>query len=75
MANTEIEFRTVKRKQDKKWVDVEFAELQPGDKFRMWEPDGTIIRVNNKYVFTASSVPYNTENKNGLQTLGIECEE
>lgn len=71
----EIEYRTTKVKQGREWVEIEFSKLSKGDKFRIWEPDGTIIRVANKYVFTAADAPYETTNARGEPTFGVACEE
>jgi hypothetical protein len=71
----EPEDRLIKVKQGKEWVEVKLKDINAGDKFRMWEPDGTIIRNNNKYVFTAAGAPYEVTNEYGVETWGIECED
>ena len=70
----EIEYRLVKIKDGKEWKEAKVADLKAGDKFRMWEPDGTIVRANNKYVFTARTDAEEVEYE-GSTVWGIDVEE
>lgn len=67
------DLRIVKRKNGKKWVECKMKELTVGDQFRMWDPDGKIVRDNdNKYVFTVKTEP--EYNKHGENVWGVTVE-
>lgn len=42
-----------------KWIDIEFKNLKSGDKFRIFESDGSIVKDKNDNIeFVAISEPY-----------------
>lgn len=44
------------------WREINFEELKPGDKFRMFKPDGTPVEDSDgNRVFIAISEPFLTE--------------
>jgi hypothetical protein len=51
--------RTIQKKVNGKWVNVNYNEIEPGDVFRMFDPDGTPVVDDNRYggktEFTAAS--------------------
>ena len=69
-----MEFITIKIKDGKEWKEVKMDEIKAGNKFRCWQPDGTIIRKNNKYVFTAAEDAHKVEHE-GTEVTAINCGE
>jgi hypothetical protein len=52
------------------WVKTHFTKLKKGDKFRLYEEDGTQIIVDGEGDFTAYSDVY--KNDQGVLTVEIE---
>ena len=63
--------RKVAKQKGREWVDCKMHQVKKGDKFRMWEVDDTIIRVDNKYVFVAAGDAYEHP-EHGRWTVDIE---
>lgn len=52
-------YRTAQVLINDKWIDIEFKNIKEGDKFRLFEPDGTIVKDNDGNTeFIATSNPY-----------------
>lgn len=62
---------TIKIKTKKGWTPIKMSELKAGDKFRAWQPDGTVIRHNNKYILTAVKNPKEIKTDDGDKTMSI----
>jgi hypothetical protein len=62
---------TIKIKTKQGWTQVKMSDLKVGDKFRAWQPDGTVIRHNNKYILTAVKSPKETKTESGEKVMSI----
>lgn len=67
-----MELRIVERFEDKKWIEVDFSELELGDVFRMFEPTGEpAIGDKGMNKWKVASKPCLT-NKKGIMAVEIE---
>lgn len=47
-------YRKIQKYENNQWKDIDFIQLKQGDKFRMFEPDGEIVKdKNNNTEFNA----------------------
>lgn len=61
--------RSVKILKEARWVDVEFSEVNEGDLFKMYEPDGELVESLGTTEFKALSKAYIGEN--GVLTIKV----
>ncbi len=66
--------RKVERFVNGQWIDVDYTELRSGDQFKLFEPDGTLVKNGEEEVWKATSDPYIVVSEDGTETFGIECE-
>ena len=55
-----MDLRTVQIFKDNAWVDEDFWNLKTGDRFKMFEPDGTPIQDEGQYFLATSDFYYNS---------------
>lgn len=66
------EKRRAERFVDGQWIEVEFLDLKVGDKFRLYEPDGT--PVDHDYEWIATSNAYINQDT-GVGTIEVDIPE
>jgi hypothetical protein len=50
------------------WIDVRMSELKPGERFRMFDPDGSpVVDNDNRCEWVVKGEPY--RNENGIWTV------
>lgn len=54
--------RTVEIKKGSKWVIGQLSDVNEGDQFKLYEPDGTQVKKGRKKNFTALCNAYQDEN-------------
>ena len=60
-----IQFRKTQKMVNGNWIGCEFEELKKGDRFRLFEPDGTLVRdKESNYLFLATSNPWSVGHGN-----------
>jgi len=54
---------------DENWVEIPFEKIEPGQTFRLFEPNGAKVGFKNKTIFIAEGEPY--VNADGLLEIDI----
>lgn len=63
--------RSVKKLSGSKWVEIPFEDLKPGDKFKLYEEDGALVKAaDGNSVFVCESFPFKHDSGN----LSVKCE-
>ena len=70
-----MEKRKIQRKIGEKWEDIEMKDMQIGDRFRMYEPDGSPVESDDGvFEWTSTSLPIEIINEHGVPTLSVQVE-
>lgn len=57
---------------DGQWIEVRFLDLKIGDKFRLYEPDGTPVAHDFEWIATSDAY---INQENGVGTIEVDIPE
>jgi hypothetical protein len=65
-----MEMRTVQVNRNGLWQSINFRDLNEGDNFRLYEPNGdAVVDTKGNEVFYSTSEPY--KNEEGIWTIDV----